>query len=176
MSYHHHKVKTGAEIHRDGSGAHQLASETFLPHPCLGLREFLNCCSSHMTPQTVRRTQQVGEISHSLFTVPQYVSKCLRGESCGGMVDIIRPTYTWMIHEEWGEQPRQSFWTCSVLWSHFQMSSVQSHVTTGYRYSELNKKKTKKCVLTDHSPEFRKCNLRTKSKQKCIKPLLILNI
>lgn len=100
MSYHHHKVKTGAEIHRDGSGAHQLASETFLPHPCLGLREFLNCCSSHMTPQTVRRTQQVGEISHSLFTVPQYVSKCLRGESCGGMVDIIRPTYTWMIHEE----------------------------------------------------------------------------
>lgn len=144
MSY-HHKVKTVAEIHRDGSGAHQLASETFLPHPCLGLRE-LNCCSSHMTPQTVRRTQQVGEISHSLFTVSQYVSKCLHGESGGRMVDIIRPTYTWMIHEE-NNLGRISELT--VPWSHFQMSSVQSHVTTGYMYSELNKKKTKKkCVLT----------------------------
>lgn len=91
VSY-NHKVKIVAEIHRNSSPAQQFASEAFLPHPCLGLGE-LNCYSSYMTPQTVGQTQQLGEISHSLFTVSQYVSKCLHGESGGGMVDIIRPTH-----------------------------------------------------------------------------------
>lgn len=50
------------------------------------------------------------------------------------------------MDDTWGEQPRQSFSTCSAPWSDFQMSSVLSPVVTGYMDSDLKKKK-KECVF-----------------------------